>query len=369
MWQILLQTTVTIFILHYKRKQSEDLKWFDCCEEFEHFFAGVNTTSQKSSNQKYVSVVATISFFLFSSSSTTFALCVAWLIHSWEANQILVVLRFSSLRFGNAGAAWRSTHAPTWVMCSPKRPLTHGAKRWQTAWGRQRCGWMSTRSSFTIAIPMLDWWVHTSHKRVFDGCQTEPISLFKKELRHIQMGLIVHFQKSHTCVFFVFCQSFTASTCGGSKWHQCLLVCFAQTTHVQARPLSHCGVKSSPWLSDSQDTWATHTQGDRSAGAFRCVITTFSVSLCASGCHPPVLDRMISVLTCGVPRLNVCVCVRVCGVCDSVVKRRSSRCTDQVALISLRGGNLAEREYCSKQAMLRYFLPWRETLGLCILMF
>ena len=67
-----------------------------------------------------------------------------------------------------------------------------------------------------------------------------------------------------------------------------------------------------------------------------------SMSHCANGCHPPVLDRVRAVLTHGVPCLCVCSCVGGAGpVCDSVVKWRASLNTDQVVLISLRGGSLA----------------------------
>lgn len=100
---------------------------------------------------------------------------------------------------------------------------------------------------------------------------------------------------SHQCTQS---QSHT-TTC--TKWHAP-----TNDTHINT-PHSRCGVKAPlikwhlGYMSGRHPRW-------RGVRAFRCVITTFPLSLCANGCHPPVLDRVRAVQTHGVPCLCVCAC-------------------------------------------------------------
>lgn len=229
-----------------------------------------------------------------------------------------MVVLLMCVRFGSVGAAWRSTHAPTWVMCSLKRPLTHGAKRWQTAWERLRSGWMNTRRSTTIEAPTHGWWVCT------DGVSVCMLKWY--QTRAVLWAGIVAYLTTVLCnivkaAYSLPCLDFTNTL--SCKIH----------TPVQTL-LSRCAVKAPLIKWHLGYMSGRHPRWQGSQGIPVCDYH-LSMSLGASGCHPPVLDRVRAVQTQGVPCLFVCVCVRW-PVCDSVVKRRSSLNTDQVS-------NLPER--------------------------
>lgn len=97
---------------------------------------------------------------------------------------------------------------------------------------------------------------------------------------------------------------------------------------------SHCGVKALliKWLLGYMSSRHSRWRG------IPVCDYHLSMSLGASGWHPPVLDGVRSLLTYGAPCLCVCTHRWACG---GVVKRRSSLSTDQVALINpLKGGSL-----------------------------
>lgn len=158
-------------------KTSQRAWYFNCSEESEHPLSLNNHNIPKGRDQKQP-----LCFQVLQQQGCALCCLIKWLNHGWEANQILVMMLLTSLRFGSVGAAWRSTHAPMWAMCSLKRPLTRGAKPWQTAWELLRSGWTNSKTSTTIETPTRDWWVCTDgvpvHVCMCSWCQTQPNLFF-----------------------------------------------------------------------------------------------------------------------------------------------------------------------------------------------
>lgn len=61
-------------------------------------------------------------------------------------------------RCGSAGAAWRSTPAPTWATSSLKRPLTPGPTSCRTPYEPQKFGWTPINNTSTTGILRLKRW-------------------------------------------------------------------------------------------------------------------------------------------------------------------------------------------------------------------
>lgn len=214
-------------------------------------------------------------------------LCAAWLNHVWEVNQILVVVWLMSHRFGNAGAAWRFTHAHTWVMCSPKKPLIPGAKHWQTAWGQLRSGWMNTRTCTTIATPMRDWWVCSDAilcDSTYAVSNTTKMIVWAGIVENLKSGCVLREHIFSSCAHKILCLiqgliSLMKTLC---LPHACqtLDLLFPLRNYTQL-VLSQCRVKPRQikWL--SVHAWQTlKVTGVR---AFWCVITTFLCHLVPAG--------------------------------------------------------------------------------------